>query len=240
GEAVPAPAGPGRLLVGHEPTRGGDDGDARPGEYPGQVVLLRVHAQARLGQPLEPGNRALTRRPVLERDDQVLADLGVADFEAADVALLLEDLREVNLDLGIRHAHRFLVCRIGIAQTGQHVCDRVRHRHGLMALLTAVSPAGPSAWSVGAGGAQFGRRARGARAPGLVWWPFWLPAGFCDATQFAAGGQVPEADPAQPEPPVHRARPPAARAPGVGAHRELGLPLRLGDQRLLRHWVSSP
>src|SRR5215468_9772104 len=82
--------------------------------------------------------------------------------------------------------------------------------------------------------------ARGARAQVLVWCPFWLPAGFGDARQFAAVGQVPEADPAQPEPPVHRARPPAARAPGVGAHRELGLPLRLGDQRLLRHWVSSP
>ena len=85
-----------------------------------------------------PGSRALLAGPC-RRDHQVLADLGVADLEAADVALLLKDLGEVRLDLGVRHAHRVLVSRIRVPQTGQHVCDRVSHRHGLMALLTAVS-----------------------------------------------------------------------------------------------------
>jgi hypothetical protein len=32
-----------------------------------------------------------------------------------------------------------VIGRVGIAQTSQHVCDRVGHGHGLEALLAAVS-----------------------------------------------------------------------------------------------------
>src|ERR671931_319696 len=42
-----------------------------------QVVLLRVDPQARLGHPLEPGDRALPARAELEVDYELLADLGV-------------------------------------------------------------------------------------------------------------------------------------------------------------------
>src|SRR5215471_472055 len=139
GEDFPAYAAPDRLLVGHQATRGGDDGDAQAAEHPRQVVLLRVHAQPRLGHPLEARDRALTGRPVLERDHEVLADLGILDPPAGDVALLLEDLRDVNLDRGAGHAHGVVVCRVGVAQTGQHVCDRIGHRHGLVAFLAVVS-----------------------------------------------------------------------------------------------------
>src|SRR5262249_12545746 len=84
------------------------------------------------------------------------------------------------------------------------------------------------------------------RRPGWSWAPrlacarvalvnLGLPAGLREAGQPTAVRRGREENPAQPEPPVHCARAPAARAPGVGAHFELGLPLRLGDQRLLRH-----
>src|SRR5215469_12941980 len=139
GEDFPAHAAPDRLLVGQQATRGGDDGDAQSAKHPRQIVLFRVHPEPGLGHALEPGDRALTGRPVLERDHQVLADLGVGYGPFADVALLLEDLGDVNLDLGIGHAYGVLICRIGVTQTGQHVCDRVGHRHGLVALLTVVS-----------------------------------------------------------------------------------------------------
>src|SRR5260370_956846 len=46
-------------------------------------------------------------------------------------------------------------------------------------------------------------------------------------------GQVPEADPTEPELPVHRARATALPASGVRTHGELGLPLLLLDQCLL-------
>src|SRR5215471_4252626 len=165
GEDFPAHAAPDRLPVRHQPTRGGDDGDAQSAEHPRQTVLFRVHPESRLGHALEPSDRALTGRAVFQRNYQVLTDLSISDGPLADVTLLLEDLGDVNLDLGVRHAHGVLICRVGVTQTGQHVCDRVGHRHGLMALLTAVSLAGPSVWSVGADGAQVGRQVHGRRAP---------------------------------------------------------------------------
>src|SRR5215831_17694338 len=84
-------------------------------------------------------------------------------------------------------------------------------------------PSGPAAWSVGAGRAQVG-----------------LPAGLGDAGELAPVRHRPEADAAQPEPAVDRARPPAARAPGVVAHGELRRALCLGDKSLLRHWSVLP
>src|SRR5215468_998516 len=147
GEDFPAYAALDRLLVGHQATRGGDDGDAQTAEHPRQVVLLCVHAQPGLGHPLEARDRPLTGRPVLERDHEGLADLGILDVPAGDVALLLEDLRDVNLDRGAGHAHGVVVCRVGVAQTGQHVCDRIGHRHGLVAFLAVVSLRTCGVWS---------------------------------------------------------------------------------------------
>src|SRR5580700_313366 len=128
-----------RLLVCHQAGRRRDDRDTEPAEHPGQVVLARVHPEAGLGHALEPCDRALSGRPELQRDHQVLANLGVLYLPARDVALLLQDLGDVRLDLGGRHDHAVVVGRVGVAQTGQHVCDRVGHCHGLVALLTAVS-----------------------------------------------------------------------------------------------------
>src|SRR5215467_3478716 len=139
GEDFPAYAILLGLLAGHQPGRRRDDRNAEATEYPGQIVLARVHPQARLGHPLEARDGALPGRAELQRDHQVLADLGVLDLPAGDVALLLEDLRDVRLDLGVRHRHGVVVRRVGIAQTRQHVCDRVGHSHGLMALLAVVS-----------------------------------------------------------------------------------------------------
>src|SRR5215475_11107935 len=139
GEDFPAYALLLGLLVGHQAARRRDDGDAEAAEHPRQVVLARVHAQARLGHPLEARDGALPGRAELQRDDQVLANLGVLHLPAGDVALLLENLGDVRLDLGVRHRHGVVVGRVGIAQTSQHVCDRVGHCHGLVALLAVVS-----------------------------------------------------------------------------------------------------
>src|SRR6516165_7978371 len=77
GEDFPAYAPLDRLPVGHQAAGGGDDGDAEPAQHPRQVVLLRVHPEPGLRHPLEPRDRPLAGRPVLERDHEVLADLGV-------------------------------------------------------------------------------------------------------------------------------------------------------------------
>src|SRR5215510_13342257 len=64
GEDFPAHAPLDRLPVGHQATRGGDDGDAQPAQHPRQVALPGVHPQPGLAHALQPGDRALPRRPV--------------------------------------------------------------------------------------------------------------------------------------------------------------------------------
>src|SRR5215472_1122903 len=155
GEDFPAHALLLRLLVSHQAGGCRDDRHAQAAEHPRQVVLAGVHPQSGLGDALEARDGALPGRSELERNHQVLANLGVLHLPAGDVALLLENLRNVHLDLGVRHRDGVVVGRIGVAEPGQHVCDRVSHGHGLVAFLAAVSlcfeAPGPSAWSVGAG-----------------------------------------------------------------------------------------
>src|ERR1700751_5443019 len=67
-----------------------------------------------------------------------------------------------------------------------------------------------------------------------------LPAALLHAGQFARVRHLAQADPAQPELAVDRARAAALVAAGVGAHRELRFALALVDQCFLRHLVSSP
>src|SRR5215469_5426946 len=139
------------LPVGHQAARRGNDRDAETAEHPRQVVLARVDPKARLGHSLDARDRPLTRRAVLERDHQALANLGVLYAPASDVALLLEYLGDVHLDLGMRHRHRIVVCRIGVAQPGQHVCDRVGHCHSASRLprrgFPLCWPRGTTPWN---------------------------------------------------------------------------------------------
>src|SRR5690606_28142007 len=103
GEDFPAHALGGCLLVGQETGRRGDDRHAEAAEDPRQVGGLRVHAQARLGHAADAGERALAVGAELQLDREVLAHRGVLDGPARDVALVLEDLRDVGLELGVRH-----------------------------------------------------------------------------------------------------------------------------------------
>src|SRR5947199_6608790 len=62
------------------------------------------------------------------------------------------------------------------------------------------------------------------------------PAGLGDTGQLTGVRQLAHADTAQPELAVHRVRPAAAAAPGVGPHLELGLALLLLNKCLLCHY----
>src|SRR6188768_2006609 len=133
GEDFPTHALRVRLTVGEQPLAGRDDRDAEAAEHLGQAGALGVDAQAGLADPADTRERALPVAAVLEGEGQRLADLallGVLHVEGGDVALLLEDLRDALLDLAVRHRHGVVERLVGVAQTGQHVCDRVGHRHG--------------------------------------------------------------------------------------------------------------
>src|SRR6188474_527395 len=67
-----------------------------------------------------------------------------------------------------------------------------------------------------------------------------LPARLGHAGQLAQERTLPEADPAQGEPPHEGARPAAHGAAVVRLHLVLRGPSGLGDHRLLGHWFSLP
>src|SRR3954447_17981121 len=126
------------LPVGEQPLAGRDDRDAEAAEHLGQPGGLGVDPQPGLADAAHAGDRALPVAAVLEGDGQrllYLALLRVLHGERGDVALLLEDLGHALLDLAVRHRHGVVEGLVGVAQTGQHVCDRVGHRHGSVFLL---------------------------------------------------------------------------------------------------------
>src|SRR4051794_6608729 len=204
------------LAVGEQPLAGRDDRDAETAEHLGQARALGVDAQTGLADPADAGQRALTVAAILEGDRQRLADLallGVLDLEGGDVALLLQDLRNALFDLAVGHRHGVVERLVGVAQTRQHVCDRVGHRHVFGFLLAWFRPADLwgtcdvlSAVLVGFGG---------------------LPAGLGHAGQLAAVGHLAQADPAQAELAVDGLGTATALAARVATHRELGLAGRL-------------
>src|SRR6516225_2463465 len=80
GEDFPAHALLVRLLVGHQTRRRRDDRHAEASQHARQVVLARIHPQTGLGHALDARDRALPGRSELQRDHQVLANLGVLHF----------------------------------------------------------------------------------------------------------------------------------------------------------------
>ncbi len=97
----------------------------------GNAFGLRVHAQARSRDALDPGDRAAAVARVLHLDRQALpgsARVG-RDLEARDVALALQDDGDGFLQLRRRHGDVVVERDVRVPDAGQHVGDRVGHRH---------------------------------------------------------------------------------------------------------------
>src|SRR5215207_8523012 len=115
------------LAAGDQPGRSGQDRRPEPAEHARQAVLARVDAAAGARDPLDAGDHALAVAAELELDDEgrVRLALDLDDSEVLDVALVLEDAGDLLLDPGGRHLGCVLHRLVGVADAGQHVCDRV-------------------------------------------------------------------------------------------------------------------
>src|SRR5450830_1740770 len=114
-------------------------------ENPGQVGGLGIHTQTWLRDAAYPRERALSVRAELQLDGEVLANRGVLHLPAGHVTFSLQDLRNVRLQLRVRHGYRVVVSRVRIAQTCQHVCNRIGHCHRASALPHRGFPLRPLA-----------------------------------------------------------------------------------------------
>src|SRR5205823_956058 len=218
-----------------------------------------------LGDPLDARDGALTVRAELQLEDEVLADLGVLDLPARDEALLLEDLRDVRLDLGVRHRHRVVVRRVRVPQTRKHVCDRISHGHkvafglsrrGFQVPIPLLDPRRGGCGAVDLRRSKsYGRQGAQPSKPkpwrgGPLTKPFayrelqvspsrGLPGALGHARQLATVSHLTKAHAAQAELAVHGVGTAAALAARVATHAELGLASSLCDQSLLRHLAHA-
>src|SRR5215207_8891736 len=135
------------LSVREETLAGRDDRHAESAEHLGQTGRLRVDAKSRLADAADAGDRTLTVRAVLERDGERLAHLtllGLGHVDSGDVALLLEDLGDAGLELGVGHGHAVVVRLVAVADAREHVRDRIGHCHSCVPFLPRF-PWGPAA-----------------------------------------------------------------------------------------------
>src|SRR5215831_4504862 len=111
----------------------GQDCGAHAAEHARQPVLAGVDPPARLGDALEVGQHALAPAAVLQLDDERRVGARLGDMEVADVALLLEDAGDLDLELRVRHLRAVVQRLVGVADPREHVGDRIgEHRRPLL------------------------------------------------------------------------------------------------------------
>ena len=99
------------LAAGHDAARGRQDARPEPAQHRRHVVAAEVDAASRPADPLDAGDDLLAPRPVLERRCGSRAAAPAAsrrlldDLEALDVPLVLEDARDLGLQLRRRNLH---------------------------------------------------------------------------------------------------------------------------------------
>src|SRR5258705_2905446 len=128
-----ADAGLARRAPGHHAPRRRQDVGAESAEHRRHVVHAEIDAAARAADALDAGDHFLAVRSVLQEQADRLARratfrLGLLDQAVAlDVALVLEDSRNLGLQLARRHVHPRVLGGHGVADAREHVGNRVGH-----------------------------------------------------------------------------------------------------------------
>src|SRR5581483_9792856 len=118
-----------------------EDRDAHPAEHARQAVLARVDPPARLGDALQAADDPLAIPAELEVDDQGIERFALLHVIVADVALFLQQARDLDLHLRGRHPYLVVQRLVGVADAGEHVCDRIgQHRYQLDLVMPGIAP----------------------------------------------------------------------------------------------------
>src|SRR5690606_165941 len=128
-EHFAADAGLHRIAARHHAPRRTQDRRAEPAEHLRDLVAPDVGAAAWAAHPLDPGDHVLAAGAVLELnpDDLGPAGLGRHLPEAGNVALLLENPRDLELEARSRDVDAGMTRANRVADAREHVCDRVGH-----------------------------------------------------------------------------------------------------------------
>src|SRR2546423_909758 len=109
-----------------------EDRDAHPAEHARKAVLPGVDPAARLRHALQAGDDPLAVAAELEIDDQRIEGIALLHVVVADVALLLEEAGDVDLHPRGRHRGVLVQRLVGVADAGEHVCNRIGQHRSLL------------------------------------------------------------------------------------------------------------
>src|SRR4030081_2799838 len=131
GDDFAAHTGPLGLSVGHHARRRRQDGNAHAAEHLRELGAARVDTAAGLGDALDARDRPRPALPVLQANAEGgVAAVGHRGLVVGDVALRLQDARDLDLHLRQGHLDRVVLGPLRVADAGKHVCDGIRHGHG--------------------------------------------------------------------------------------------------------------
>src|SRR5829696_9222142 len=127
------------LVVRHDAARRRQDRDAEPVIDPRQIRELRIDPPARLRDARDLADHRLAV-DVFQLDLE-LRDAGahLLSAEAADVALALQDLENVGAQAGGRRRDDRVMRPLAVADAGQHIAERIAHRHGRASFTSSIS-----------------------------------------------------------------------------------------------------
>src|SRR5687768_6069000 len=133
-ENFAADAGPAGGAAGHHPARRRQDAGAEAAEHGRHFLDADVDAASGTADALDAADDLLAARAVLQEDADHLAGLAsgllrrlLDQAEALDVALVLEDPRDLGLQLARGHVDTGVLGGHRIAETRQHVGYRIGH-----------------------------------------------------------------------------------------------------------------
>ena len=116
-------------LVGHDALGSGYDRDAETTQHAGQLVGAHIDAQAGLGHAAQAGDDLLLAGVVLQGDADDALGTVLHDLEGLDVALIQQDLSDALLHVGSRNVDGLVLGVVGVADTGQHIGNRISDVH---------------------------------------------------------------------------------------------------------------
>src|SRR5687768_15185118 len=156
------------VVAGHDALRGRHDRRAHAALHLRHRAGRHVLATARLRDALDALDDRLAVLRVLEPHAQHAPDPGGLNFVAVDVALLLQDARDLRLQVRGGHLHVVAVGVQAVADAGEEVGYRIGHRHGSTSSTSSGRGSCPRARSrarrFGTGRTSAGTRAGGRSA----------------------------------------------------------------------------
>src|SRR5262245_26454546 len=129
------------LAIGHHALGRGDERDAHAGQDRRNLVMGHVDAPARCGHPHQPGDHLLVAHTVLQIYAQRVLLAVLEDAEVLDEPLLLEQLRDADLQLAGGDVALLVLGAAGVANAREEIGDRIAaHAYQLAFTTPGTSP----------------------------------------------------------------------------------------------------